>query len=422
MAITPTIETSVNTVNGTSISVVNPAWNGTSSTSGVFITVWAMASNTTTFSISGGTFTAVTTSSGQNSQVQLFYLTTTGSESATFGITAGTSRLLGLIAIGWAGVTGSPFDPSAPSTSGQCISPANTNIPATGITTTNSGDTLVWFGLTRSAAPPNQTISLPSGFSFPSGFTQVNSPSTGATIGFLVSMMTQTTAGATGTITGTQGVAEDGGALLFALTPSGGTTFNESISASVLGGSGVQLGIQQNNSAAVNVGASVTSSISKILALAVVVTTQTVRQVRRALTAVLAAASSMAAMKAILVLLAATVTLTVSVQRSVKRSIAGAASATTVAIRSVGRKFALQVDAAGAVKRVAGKVITGTAVTGAAIAHSFAKIIAGTIAVAAVTGRAITRTAFTVTITAGSAVKRTIGKLLRIGSGWRQVF
>lgn len=404
MAITPTIETSVNTVNGTSISVVNPAWNGTSSTSGVFITVWAMASNTTTFSISGGTFTAVTTSSGQNSQVQLFYLTTTGSESATFGITAGTSRLLGLIAIGWAGVTGSPFDPSAPSTSGQCISPASTNIPATGITTTNSGDTLVWFGFTRSAAPPNQTISLPSGFSFPSGFTQVNSPSTGATIGFLVSMMTQTTAGATGTITGTQGVAEDGGALLFALTPSGGTTFNESLSASVLGGSGVQLGIQQNNSTAVNVGASVTRSISRILALAMAIT------------------GSLAVMKATLVLLAATAALTASVQRSVKRSIAGVATATAVAIRSVGRKLTLQVDVTGAVKRVAGKMITGVAVTGATIAHSFAKVIAGTIAVAGVAGRAITKTAFTVTITAGSAIKRTIGKLLRIGSGWRQVF
>lgn len=404
MAITPTIETSVNTVNGTSISVVNPAWNGTSSTSGVFITVWAMASNTTTFSISGGTFTAVTTSSGQNSQVQLFYLTTTGSESATFGITAGTSRLLGLIAIGWAGVTGSPFDPSAPSTSGQCISPASTNIPATGITTTNSGDTLVWFGFTRSAAPPNQTISLPSGFSFPSGFTQVNSPSTGATIGFLVSMMTQTTAGATGTITGTQGVAEDGGALLFALTPSGGTTFNESLSASVLGGSGVQLGIQQNNSTAVNVGASVTRSISRILALAMAIT------------------GSLAVMKATLVLLVATAALTASVQRSVKRSIAGVATATAVAIRSVGRKLTLQVDVTGAVKRVAGKMITGVAVTGATIAHSFAKVIAGTIAVAGVAGRAITKTAFTVTITAGSAIKRTIGKLLRIGSGWRQVF
>lgn len=404
MAITPTIETSVNTVNGTSISVVNPAWNGTSSTSGVFITVWAMASNTTTFSISGGTFTAVTTSSGQNSQVQLFYLTTTGSESATFGITAGTSRLLGLIAIGWAGVTGSPFDPSAPSTSGQCISPASTNIPATGITTTNSGDTLVWFGFTRSAAPPNQTISLPSGFSFPSGFTQVNSPSTGATIGFLVSMMTQTTAGATGTITGTQGVAEDGGALLFALTPSGGTTFNESLSASVLGGSGVQLGIQQNNSTAVNVGASVTRSISRILALAMAIT------------------GSLAVMKATLVLLVATAALTASVQRSVKRSIAGVATATAVAIRSVGRKLTLQMDVTGAVKRVAGKMITGVAVTGATIAHSFAKVIAGTIAVAGVAGRAITKTAFTVTITAGSAIKRTIGKLLRIGSGWRQVF
>jgi hypothetical protein len=194
-----------------------------------------------TFSDTGDGFTAVTAATGQNCSAQLLYRTATSadvslsSSSGDYTVTASVSHSIAGIVVD---LPGASFDPSTPTSSGQLLSTAGTSIPATGVTTDNAGDLLLWFGGIRNPTGTVPTIGVPSGFT--TQVSQTNSSTSGANVGAIFAYETQATAGATGTQSGSLSEADDGGALLIAVSQSASFT-----GAAALSGSGTMQGTIQ---------------------------------------------------------------------------------------------------------------------------------------------------------------------------------
>jgi alkaline phosphatase D len=202
--------------------VSNPVWTGSATPAGDLILLWATAiAASDTFTCPG--FTAVTASTGQNTSAQLLYRVTDGSEGSSFTVTASVTHILNVHAIGISGQASSPFDPSTPTSSGQLLAAVSTTITATGFTTSSNGCLLLWLGMARGPSTPPPTITVPGGFTA-SSLGQVNTTGTGASSGVVLATATQTTAGATGSPSGTLSASDDGGALLLAIAGASGAS------------------------------------------------------------------------------------------------------------------------------------------------------------------------------------------------------
>lgn len=186
------------------------------------------ATSTVTFSVTAGStgWTAVGPSTGQNITGTLFYKTADSTDvslsgsSGSYTITSSAGHSAeGMIILAPNG----GFDPATPSNAGQYATTATTSsFSASGVTTTNNGDTIMVFGAVRAPSGTPSTMTLPAGFS--ALVAQSNTTAgANANVGLILGTKSQTTAGATGSQAVTSGAVTNGGAFLFALTGSGVT-------------------------------------------------------------------------------------------------------------------------------------------------------------------------------------------------------
>jgi hypothetical protein len=190
-----------------------------------------------TFSVTAGSgsWNAVTASTGQNCSAQLLWKAADSTDVSLSG-SSGSYTVTASVLHSMAGIVvagpGAAFDPSTPASSGQLLVAAGTTITATGLTTTSSGDLLLWFGGSRFPSGSSGTITQPAGYSV--AVTQVSTSVGGsANVGAMLATQTQGSAGATGNQSGTLGAAlDDGGALLVALTQPSGASPNAGLAAS----------------------------------------------------------------------------------------------------------------------------------------------------------------------------------------------
>ena len=185
--------------------------------------IWVTnATSTVTFSVTAGSsgWSSVGPSTGQNATATLFYKNADSTDVALSG-SSGSYTLTPSASHSAEGVIilapGCAFDPT-PSTAGQFAANATgSSFPATGITTTVNGDTLLVFGMTRSGSGAPSAMTLPAGFT-----TLVSQASStagaAANVGVIVGSEVQTTGGATGNQTVTSAGATNGGAFLLAVT------------------------------------------------------------------------------------------------------------------------------------------------------------------------------------------------------------
>lgn len=149
-------------------------------------------------------FSAVTATTFSSTECQLFYRVADGTEGSTFTLSWTGANPSAAVCLAYAGVSGSIFDPAAPSASGAA---GTTNgIPtASSITTTVNGDTLVWFAVTKTSASGGTpgTISPPAGFSTEAAQISTTVASAAPNVAAYAADMTQPAAGATGTLAGT---------------------------------------------------------------------------------------------------------------------------------------------------------------------------------------------------------------------------
>jgi hypothetical protein len=128
---------------------------------GDFCLIWVVGrSSLSTFTATG--FTAVTAVQGTFGAMQLLWRPIDGSESWPITVTVSNSVGFCGFCLAYSGVDSSHFDPNP--TSGQ-NNASSANVTPPSITPVNSGDTIVWFGGSRSAASggvPN-TITPPGG-------------------------------------------------------------------------------------------------------------------------------------------------------------------------------------------------------------------------------------------------------------------
>lgn len=213
--------------NNTATTVSAPAPAGVGLTD--LLLMWVTdVTSTVTFSVTAGStgWTSVGPTTGNNITATLFYknadstdVTLSGS-SGSYTITPSSAHSAeGIIVC----APGCSFDPSSPPNAGQFAANATgSTYPATGVTTSNSGDTLMLFGAVRvpSSTPP--VMSLPGGFT--SFVAQGNTSSAAAAnIGVFAGTQIQVSAGATGTETVSSAATGNGGAFLVALSGSGVT-------------------------------------------------------------------------------------------------------------------------------------------------------------------------------------------------------
>ena len=162
-------------------------------------------------------FTAVTAATGTNGSCQVLYRVLDGSGSdpgATFTVTAGTASQWAGTCMRVTGATASPFDPAP--TSGQ-VNAGSTSVTAASITTTVSGDLLIWCGGDRVASGAPNTLTLPGGYTDSGAGQTSTSTASSANAASIAGFTTQSVAGATGTVTGTQTAATANVAVLLGI-------------------------------------------------------------------------------------------------------------------------------------------------------------------------------------------------------------
>jgi hypothetical protein len=222
LAVTGTSSAGSGAANVSSQAVNNPGWNGSGTPAGLLILLWSGSVNATdTFACTG--FTAATVANGSNIAQQLLWRVSDGSEGATFTVTMTGSFIVVIGGIAVSGAdTSSPFDPSL-SGSGTCLGSVGTTLTAPGITTGQNGDLLIWLATGRlgaGAAVP--AITPPSGFTTALAQADSGGGAGHANVDVYAATMTQTTAGATGALSGTLAASADGGALLISVAAPGG--------------------------------------------------------------------------------------------------------------------------------------------------------------------------------------------------------
>jgi len=190
------------TAGATTATVTKPA----SSAAGDVLVIWVIG-QAASISWSTPNFTALTAATGTNGSSQVLYRVLDGSGSdpgATFTLTSSPGGQ-------WAGTcmrvtganTSAPFDPAP--TSGQ-VNTSSVNITAASITTTVSGDLLIWCGSTR-ATPTPGAITLPTGYTDSGAGQTASSAAASANVLNAAGSVTQSTAGATGNVIGTEASA-----------------------------------------------------------------------------------------------------------------------------------------------------------------------------------------------------------------------
>ena len=190
---------------------------------GDYICIWCAGnSSTRTFSATGYTEVDTGNTGAAVNGSLLYKVASAGDLGGSVTVTESGS------ASAWAGVIFSVsapggWDPSAPTSGGQANT-ASTTITVPGLTTTTSGDLLVWVGAVRAGAAGGTagTITPPTGFT--TAVAEAKSSSTSlANIGVLLATTTQATAGATGSENGTSSVSQANAGLLLAFAGSSGT-------------------------------------------------------------------------------------------------------------------------------------------------------------------------------------------------------
>lgn len=175
------------------------------------VCIYCVAAANVTFSSGTGAtaFTAQAVTTGGSAPFgMLLTHTYTGSE----GWTPGTSTVVvtkSASAAAWVGVIFSvlgTFDPALSGSGAQ--SAGSTTVAIAGVTTTNNGDLIIWIAsnTTASGVTPG-TITPPTGYTSITGQVSTTN-SSHANSGLIVATNTQTTAGATGTISGTDSAAQ----------------------------------------------------------------------------------------------------------------------------------------------------------------------------------------------------------------------
>lgn len=194
---------------------------------GDLIVIWAscgFASMTWT-SVPGDNLVAQTAISGNTMSSQCFSKIADASDvakaasSGSYVLTISASHCFNAaIAVIPVSSTAHPFDPSDTPGSGQ-TNAAALAVTAPSITTAVSGDMLLWLGSVRAASGGvPQAITLPAGYTVPSGVSQANSSGAGtANVGILMGYTTQVAAGATGAVAGSIGVANVNSGLLLGI-------------------------------------------------------------------------------------------------------------------------------------------------------------------------------------------------------------
>ena len=223
----PTLRGCVGSSTGAGTSATVTATLPTGIVAGDFILLFCGAGTTATSATATG-FTAVTATDSGSRTLTFLYKTATGTEGSSVTVTFAGSHAEAVVACAYGGVSG--FDPT-PTSSGQLNASSGT-ITVPGVTTTNNGDQLVWFGYTSigSGGTP-AAITKPTGFT--AQMTQVKTTHGGSAtnVGVIMADATQATAGATGNENGTVATAEVNGGLLIAL--SGASTESGSLNLSL---------------------------------------------------------------------------------------------------------------------------------------------------------------------------------------------
>lgn len=157
--------------------------------------------------------------------IQLLQRVADGTEGSSFTVTASAPAVFDAAITTITGENPVSYDDPQPSVSGV-INTSSTTVAVPGVTTTTSGDILVWYGFSSAPAQGAGTTSVPPPITLPTGFTrgaaQVNS--TGVNIqntGIVGGYKTQATAGPTGNENGSITAAQVNGGLLVAITASG---------------------------------------------------------------------------------------------------------------------------------------------------------------------------------------------------------
>jgi hypothetical protein len=205
----------------TTYTIANPSWSGSATPAGDIVLLYSIARGAVTFTTPTG-FTAVTATSISSSQYQLFFLVTAGTEGATFTVTWSGANPSSSAAISYSAAVTSPvFDPSTPGAS------AVAGLGATGITTVNAGDQLVYFHASKTSTSGQTPGTLGPPTSFTSRVTPAQTTATTApNVQAYIADMAQGSAGATGTITGTDTnvtIDTSSGSLVVALSPAAAT-------------------------------------------------------------------------------------------------------------------------------------------------------------------------------------------------------